>query len=411
MTEPARWQPLLAGEHARRARAAIAAIVDDLAAQPPVGPSLADGLAGVALLHGYRARARQRGAGHLARQALAGALEAMVSAPPLPWLFAGWAGVGWVMHHIGDVVPSEPASLEVVDDLVLRTVRRDDWPFEYELMGGLVGLGGYALERGAGRAAGATLDHVLGHLQTLAVRTAEGACWRNSPALLVPEHRAANPGGYHNLGMAHGAAGVVSFLAGVVQRGAASPGASELLAEAVSWLRARRRAHGRPRYPAVIADGLDAERVTDGWCYGDPGTAAALVQAGVAARRPDWLAEGIDLARDAGTYPDSQPLADASFCHGTLGRAHIFARLGQAAGCELLRDHARAWYLHTLDLRAPGSGVGGFTIPPARPGGPPPDAGLRGGAAGVALGLLAAVSPVEPAWDRLFGCSWSTQAQ
>jgi len=68
----------------------------------------------------------------------------------------------------------------------------------------------------------------------------------------------------------------------------------------------------------------------------------------------------------------------AGFCHGAIGLAHIFNRLYQANGEPVFREAARRWFGHVLD-----------------------ESQLEG-AAGIGLALLAAMTPLEPRWDRLF---------
>ena len=56
---------------------------------------------------------------------------------------------------------------------------------------------------------------------------------------------------------------------------------------------------------------------------------------------------------------------------------------------------ACTWYRETLARRHPGTGAGGYPAESRSA-----DQSLLIGATGIALGLLAAVSPVEPRWDR-----------
>jgi hypothetical protein len=54
-------------------------------------------------------------------------------------------------------------------------------------------------------------------------------------------------------------------------------------------------------------------------------------------------------------------------------------------------------------MRRPGRGIGGYEawLPGAGGQNWAADPGLLTGAAGIALALLAAVTPLEPAWDRV----------
>ena len=76
--------------------------------------------------------------------------------------------------------------------------------------------------------------------------------------------------------------------------------------------------------------------------------------------------------------------------------------LYQLTGDATLRAAAVAWFRRTLAFRRRGRGLAGFvTIEPRRARTVEhPDPGLLSGAAGIGLALLAASTPLAPAWDR-----------
>jgi hypothetical protein len=90
-------------------------------------------------------------------------------------------------------------------------------------------------------------------------------------------------------------------------------------------------------------------------------------------------------------------------CHGAAGNAHLFNRLWQATGEAVFADVARAWLARAIEMRRVGEAVAGF--PSFMVDGDDqhwdPDATILTGAPGVALVLHAAVSEVEPSWDRM----------
>jgi hypothetical protein len=76
----------------------------------------------------------------------------------------------------------------------------------------------------------------------------------------------------------------------------------------------------------------------------------------------------------------------------------------QATGDAQLKEAATFWFERTLELRRPGEGVAGFAAFMPEEDGKErwiADPGLLNGAAGIALALLAAITPVEPAWDQM----------
>jgi len=392
------WRPLLEGDDAGRALAAVRAITDDLARIDPEGPGFNAGHASRAVLGAHLARTGDAEAGDGAVDALEQALDSLDRAPR-PWVLDGVAGVAWTAAHLADLVDIDEETFAELDRLIGGVLAIEPWTHEWEYVLGLTGLAVYALER-PGAPGDALLAQAVHHLAALAERQADTITWRSPPTLLRGDAaRQQNPDGYYNVGLAHGVLGAIMLLAEATSRGV--PGAAELLPGAVSWLEAQDSGSPARRFPLMIARGLaehGAQR--DGWCYGDQAAAAALVRAGQAMARPAWIEHGLSAAREVARREPTARL-DAAFCHGTLGRAHMFNRLAQATGDDELAEAARHWYRRTLDQRAEGAGVGGFVFPEETS----EPASILTGSTGIALGLLAAASPVEPGWDRAFLCA------
>ena len=187
------------------------------------------------------------------------------------------------------------------------------------------------------------------------------------------------PNGAWNLGAAHGAPGVIALLARAHAAGV--PTARPLLDRAVAWLLAQRLpADAGSAFPSFVAPDVVPGRSPVAWCYGDPGAAGALFAV------PELEVQARAIAELAAARPiaDSD-VVEVSICHGSAGLAHIFNRLHQSTGSEVLRASAQAWLGPVLDDWRPGA-----------------EPGLLTGAAGIGLVLLAAATDVEPRWDRLF---------
>jgi hypothetical protein len=349
------WRPILEGEDAERARAAIDEIAAALAG-PVMLPrglehSLSRGAAGIATFHAYRGNRRA------AARWLGAAVDAVGRGGMNGSLYGGVTGVAWALDHIGGGAPED------VDRWLAGHLAQPAVPGDHDLMAGLGGYAVYALERGALRC----LEQVVERLGELAVADGDGPTWPTAD-------------GRVNLGLAHGVSAVIAVLAAC--------GAQPLLDGAVAWL---------------LAQPARDERAA--WCYGDPGVAIALLQAARAAGDPAWERSALELALGvAGRAPEDCGVLDASLCHGAAGLGHLLNRLAQAMGDPELLAAARYWLRRALDLREPGTGVGGYTAlrydARARAYADP-DPGLLMGAAGIGLALLAATSDVEPAWDRV----------
>ena len=311
-----------------------------------------------------------------------------------PALWGGLAGTGWIANHIADDVD---AFLEVVDTALLEALATEPWVYDYDLISGLVGMAVYFLDR-TGDAAGKGLARIVEQLEATSEQRDGGITWHTRPDLLPDFQRELSPEGYYNCGLAHGVPGCVAVLAKIAARRDAPAAAGRLADGAVSWLVAQLRDGTIP----TVVDGTAARGSRDAWCYGMPGVAAALRIAGVH-RGPVMDYDALDgwLQRPF----EATGVVDTALCHGAVGLAHIANRFYQATGSPSHRDGAIRWYERALAMRKPGEPLAGFPqySPPLAGRGVAwnPSAHLLDGAGGVALGLLAAVAPVEPEWDRL----------
>ena len=287
-------------------------------------------------------------------------------------------GVAWALAHLDgrllDLGDDDPN--HAMDAALLALL--DSSPVEdHDLVSGLVGLGVYSCERLPRPSARAALERIVTQLGLLAEEDGAGVRWFTAPHRLAPDPRRLSPAGHWDLGMAHGAAGVVAFLAHARAAGAGGPAVDDLLERAAGWLTGQRLPPESPsRYAPWIAPGQSPRPARTAWCYGAPGVAAALLAAG---RRDD----AVEVARAAAGRPvDDCGVVDAGLCHGAAGLLHVFNRLHQATGDGLLADAARGWFEPALVL-------------------PVPEDGFLEGRAGVGLALLAACTDIEPAWDRI----------
>ena len=317
-------------------------------------------------------------------------------------LYAGWAGLGWLTTHFdaeGDFVAP------YVDRLLTEALT--DWParFGYDLIGGLVGVGVYFVERLPAESAKTGLRLVLDVLEDTAVETATGVTWFTDAELLPAWQRERAPNGYYNLGVAHGVPGVCWLLARLRAAGIDSARSESLLRGSLRWLVSNQPEPTKPNLPLWISPGVEPEpnqRIA--WCYGPLGASAVVLDA---ARTIDDE-EGMEWARTlalacAGVPPEEAQIRDAGLCHGAAGNAQVFFRLSRNDGHVKFRQAADGWLQATLAYRRPSQGIGGYRMWGDRHGRQEwvDDASFLTGSAGVGLVLLSAVTNVEPKWDRL----------
>lgn len=396
------WCPVLEGAEADLAIAASADVARAL--RPGANPTLASGSAGFALLHAQLARIRP-GQGHqeASRRFLGAAFETVASTTMSPSLHEGFTGVAWVEQHLAGFGAEDTG--EEVDLALLDLVSRRPWRRHFDLISGLAGIGIHAVERLPRPAARECLAHVVARLAETGERLADGLAWKENPDLIPEWARPWTPRGNYNLGVAHGAPGVVALLGQACAAGIAAAG--PVLADSVRWILARRDRGARgSELPGwwLPNDAPGSGRTA--WCYGDIGAAGALLVAARCARNADWERDAVDLALAAARRPPEETgVVDAGLCHGAAGLGLLFHRLHYATREARFADAALAWYRRALAMREPGRWNGGFGAwdPGTRE--MTEDAGFLAGACGVALALLAAATPVEPTWDRVLALS------
>ena len=96
------------------------------------------------------------------------AAEELANQPMAPSLYAGFPGIAWTMEHLrgrlfeadGEEEGEDP--IQEIDEALLGPLSRSPWMGEYDLIGGLAGLGVYALERLPRPAAAALLERIVG---------------------------------------------------------------------------------------------------------------------------------------------------------------------------------------------------------------------------------------------------------
>ncbi len=411
------WKPLLTGPLADRVSRAVREIAQALpgaaSRDGAQQASLASGLAGQALFYAYLAIATSdEAAADRAAEFLEKAADELANTPLPPHLYAGFPGVAWTMEHLQDLLFEAPEGEEAedpileIDEALLGPLGRSPWVGEYDLIGGLAGLGVYALERLPRPSARELLARVVDRLAELAEEMEEGSAWFSPPERLPEWQREIHTRGNYNLGVAHGLPGVVPVLAGACAAGVAVERARPLLESSVSFLLARRLPpESTSCFAGTYAPWEEPAPTRLAWCYGDAGIAAALLAAARAVGNAEWERQAIDIALTAAARDESTShVRDAGLCHGAAGVGHLFNRMSQATGEERLAEAARFWFERTFTFQAPGEPVAGFRAWEMGVQGQPgwrADAGFLEGATGVGLALLAAVSGVEPAWDRV----------
>ena len=330
-------------------------------------------------------------------------------------LFGGFTGIAWSVAHLRAwLLDPDDDSTKPIDGILQKSLSRKSWRGSYDLVSGLIGFGIYALEQLPRPLAIECLKQVIDRLDEIAERGPEGITWFTPADVLPDTQREMHPKGYYDLGLAHGVPGVIAFLGrvcslnvdGAAMLAKTQAKAQSLLDGAVPWLLAQKMTSRTSSvFPYFSGSGVRPTPSRVAWCYGDLGIAAALLTAAVCGNKAKWREEALRLARNVARRPASDyGIRDCGLCHGAAGVGHLFNRLFQGTGDPLFKEAALSWFRRTLRMRRASQGIAGFLAIEVGPNGrwrPTAKIGLLEGATGVALGLLAAATNVEPSWDRM----------
>ena len=381
--------PLLSGALKDRALHLAGELTETLRPAPAADrrdASLSSGSAGLAVCNAQIAWTRRdRRAAGTALTRLEEAIDVLATEPLTSSLYSGFTGIAWAAETVDRLLGAEGEDRNGdIDEALTSLLRRYPDQAPYDLVHGLTGLGVYALARWPRPAAAQCLLGVVEQLARRARHDRDGVYWWTPPTWKGPQRERYQPGGV-DLGVAHGMAGVIPFLARVHRVGLAQQTVRALLDGAVRWLLAHMvDTVSGPTVPCFVADDIEPGPARSAWCYGDPGVAVALLLAARDVGEPAWEAVATALAMGAANRPpDQSGVVDAGLCHGSAGLAHLFNRMYQMTSEPVLADAARFWVERTLEE-------------PACKG-----PGLLEGAAGVALALEAASTTAEPVWDQI----------
>ncbi|KOX16917.1 lanthionine synthetase C family protein [Nocardiopsis sp. NRRL B-16309] len=319
--------------------------------------SLAQGAAGIALLHIERART-----GHGSWEPVHLWLKAMVAdgvkASPDAHLFFGAPAVLLALHHAESAGLDCGGELTRLDPVLLRGVRRRlGWAHEradrgelptlteFDAIRGLTGLGHLLMLRAP---ESAELRQVMEYLVRLSepVVLADGGEVPGWWTRVGPSGKPSDafPGGHANHGMAHGIGGPLALLSLALIDGVRVPGQPEAIRRILAWLDTwHNDGPGGTWWPywATAAQHQGAEQVTGpqrpSWCYGAGGLGRAQQLAAGALGDTERAASARQTLTDVLTHSISLGMVvDDSLCHGWAGHALLAHTSGLGHPFDLL---------------------------------------------------------------------------
>ncbi len=326
----------------------------------PTPQSLANGAAGMALLHIERARACY-GDWATAHAWLSAAAAGDLSAGHNAGLYFGAPALAFVTHAAADRpgrYARALADLDTATTALTRTrlaraharIDRADRPAlaEFDLIRGLTGLGAYHLRCDPHHEVTlAVLSYLVRLTEPLPGHTDGLPGWWTD---LAPTGQATPdyPGGHGNFGMAHGIAGPLALLSLALRLGIVVDGHTDAITRICAWIDTWEQDHpAGPWWPGTITqDEVHIGRARQAgprqpsWCYGTPGLARAHQLAGLATG--DTERQRTAETAMLGCLSDPTQLAlitDSGLCHGAAGLLHTTWRMSADAPTPDIAAH------------------------------------------------------------------------
>ena len=400
------WGPILEGQIRNQAITTLKEIVKDLTKhlrdQEDVGPSLADGHAGISLLPYYLEKSMPNRKIELDfEDLLTKSINELRSLETTDFSFYfGPLGIMWTQNHIGFNSRLELNKFEAYQDFFfLELIDKNEFKYKVDVLNGLLGLGVFGLQRFENYHLSELFPVLVSLIEKCSVRNTHGRTWKfRSP---INKKAKAGDKWHYNLGLAHGSPGVISFLSAVLSKGIERKSTSRLLHEAVRWLLWVDEENKGRCFPGGFTSSVrNAQEVGRlGWCYGDLGVATSLLHASIVLESKK-LRQDADriLYRSLDDKRFQNANSDASLCHGTAGVGHILNRYYHYTGDPFIKKKAIQFFVKTFEMKSLNSGLGGL---PSGARGKKLDPSFLFGSTGIALSLIAASFPVEPEWDKI----------
>ncbi|GAB7048479.1 lanthionine synthetase C family protein [Catenuloplanes indicus] len=320
--------------------------------------SLADGPAGLALLQLVRAHAGT-GTWADARAGVHAVATGPVDAGPHASLYYGAPAIGLLLHCAAQADDRyRPAAMNL-DPYLLRLTRarlttaRARIAYstaathrEYDLFHGLTGIGALLLHRAPGSDEFTDLLRYLTQMILPRARAQDplpGWWVTHDPDPTLP-----TPGGHANLGMAHGAAGILALLALAMHHGHLVDGHAEAINDLTSWFARWQQTdtNGATWWPQWLTlDELHTGRISavapgrPSWCYGTPGIARALQLAAITTRNRALRSIAEQALTDCLTDRHLSRLTDLGLCHGLAGLTLTMHRAAADSDHPTLAQH------------------------------------------------------------------------
>lgn len=319
---------------------------------------------------------------------------------------SGLAGIGWVMEHLaqnGFLEMETQEILEAVDPLIGNLMNLDVEKENFELICGALTKGLFFLNRLYVPDSGVTLARMV-ELTAEKLENAPAGGLRIQQTLKDENMREVY---VTNLGMTNGLSGMACYLSRLYEQGIAPQQTRALINGLTTCILSHEQDPEKhlSYFPAWVVGDSSPSESRLAWCYGDLGMAMGLWQIAAITADKELEQKALQIGSVTTRRRDLKRNAvqDAGMCHGTAGNGHLYNRLYHYTGKPEFKEAALYWFEETLKMATFEDGYGRFKSWKGRKmGGWHNLADIVDGVSGIGLALLAALSDIEPKWDRMF---------
>ncbi len=316
------------------------------------GPGLLTGKSGVALLLFYYSRlvndkTYAKDAGDL----IIDAFHSIKEGFNFPTFCDGLSGFAWTVEHLvqnGFISRKDVPFLDDLDEVLYKQMLKQIKNAEYDFLHGAIGIGVYFLDRAEEtKKCIEYLDELIYELDRQSITNKNGSIkWECVTDL---ENGAIGC----NIGLAHGMASIIAFLAKYVEFVNNQKKALVLLNGAVKYVLSQRLdviKHGMNFPNVVFNDNLLTKNRKIGWCHGDTGIAIALYNAGKVTKNVAWQNIAISVMSDSAKIRNLKldNFKDPGLCHGSIGIAHMFNWFYNETKNKIFKEASAFWLNETL---------------------------------------------------------------
>ncbi|WP_405199320.1 lanthionine synthetase C family protein [Christiangramia sp. LLG6405-1] len=208
----------------------------------------------------------------------------------------------------------------------------------------------------------------------------------------------------YNLGLSHGQASIISFLAKAGDYDELKEDALPLLKGAADYLlKFKSISSTISEFPNwQEEDGICEYQSRLGWCYGDLGIALSLWKAGSTLNDEVYKNVSLSTLHSAvkRKLPEDTRVIDAGVCHGSFGIAKIFDHFKNLTGNKIFSETADFWIKEGLSQAGSKEGAAGFKCWIGGEQTWKCDVNLLNGVAGIGLCMLDYINGNKSNWDE-----------